>query len=267
MPNLLEDQLFSQFTNMESAKLSFLAKIEPYTFYICSSLKSIGITYNVHSIGDFSFSWCTSLSSIEFDGPKVSEIRDNAFSYCTYLTTITIPNITLISSFAFAYCSKLQSVFFFFFLNVCLKFQCTSLYSIRISEDMTKIRSYAFADCSNLSSIVVKSKVNFFDEHAFDNCKELNNFQYQGEIEASCGSDILTGTKVDTVTVTDIYKNATFCGKLINKLVAANFFTISNLPPVIALMRVGIFFFPHFYYLKIFLNTNRVCHFTPIKFK
>lgn len=108
---------------------------------------------------------------------------------------------------------------------------------------MTKIGSYAFADCSNLSSILVKSKVNFFDEYAFDNCKELNNFQYQGEIEASCGSDILTGTKVDTVTVTDIYKNATFCGKPINKLVAANFFTISNLLPVIALMRVGIFFF------------------------
>lgn len=243
----VESSAFSQCTSLELAKLPFIAKIEPYTFYNCSSLKSIEITDNVHSIGDFSFSWCTSLSSIRFVGPRVTEICDNAFSYCTNLTTIKIPNVTLISSFAFAYCSKLQSVYFSEGVSEISShafFQCTSLYSIRISEDMTKIGSYAFADCSNLSSIVVKSKVNFIGEHAFDNCKELNNFQYQGEIEASCGSDFLAGTKVDTVTVTDVYKNDTFCDMPINKLVATNFFTISNLPPVYALMRVGIFFFP-----------------------
>ena len=68
---------------------------------------SITIPDSVTSIGDYAFSYCTSLTSIEIPD-SVTSIGDYAFSYCTSLTSVKIPNsVTSIGDYAFERCDKL----------------------------------------------------------------------------------------------------------------------------------------------------------------
>ena len=68
------------------------------------------VVYNVTSIGDDAFSYCTGLTSITIPN-SVTSIKNGAFSGCTGLTSITIPNsVTSIVEWAFSGCTGLTSI-------------------------------------------------------------------------------------------------------------------------------------------------------------
>lgn len=73
---------------------------------------SYSIPDGVTSIGDYAFSWCSSLTSITIpDG--VTIIDRNAFQYCRSLTSITIPDsVTYISAEAFDGCDSLKAAYY-----------------------------------------------------------------------------------------------------------------------------------------------------------
>ena len=65
------------------------------------------ISNNVTSIGDYAFSGCDSLTSIEIPN-SLTSIGDWAFSYCDSLTSIVIPDsVTSIGYYAFENCDSL----------------------------------------------------------------------------------------------------------------------------------------------------------------
>ena len=67
---------------------------------------------SVTSIGDYAFSYCTSLTSITIPD-SVTSIGEGAFLFCTGLTSITIPDsVTSIGYAAFGNCTGLTSVTF-----------------------------------------------------------------------------------------------------------------------------------------------------------
>ena len=103
---------------------------------IPSSVTFNGITYSVTSIGDYTFDYCTNLSSITIPNSitkignyafldcyslyptvtipnSVISIGEGAFKNCLELRDITIPNsVTSIGDHAFYFCNKLSKVYY-----------------------------------------------------------------------------------------------------------------------------------------------------------
>jgi len=79
--------------------------INKYTFYNCTSLKSIIIPDSVIIIDEEAFQNCNSLKRVIFSAnSKLTNIRDNAFYDCTSLTSINFPRNAIIGSNVFYNC-------------------------------------------------------------------------------------------------------------------------------------------------------------------
>jgi uncharacterized repeat protein (TIGR02543 family) len=96
-------------------------------------IKGIILPDTLTSIGDFAFSSCTNLTSLDIPDGVIS-IGKFAFTYCTNLTSIITPNsVTSIGQYAFNNCSNMTSV--------------------TISGNVTKIEDYTFGMCILLTSV------------------------------------------------------------------------------------------------------------------
>ena len=127
------------------------------TLTIPSSVTYNSETYNVTSIGNGAFTYCSSLSSIKIPNSGTS-IGYQAFSYCSSLTSITIPNsITSISDYTFEYCS--------------------SLTSITIPNSVTSIGYGAFESCSSLTFISLPDSLKSIGDFAFSNCINIDTIK------------------------------------------------------------------------------------------
>ena len=109
----------------------------------------------VTSVGEWSFSDCNSLTSVEIpDG--VTSIGYDAFHNCSSLESINIPDsVTSIGIGAFRYCSNLKS--------------------ITIGGSVTSIEAYAFYLCENLDNITIPDGVTSIGIGAFSCCSSLTN--------------------------------------------------------------------------------------------
>ena len=115
------------------------AIIETATNTLRVGCQSTTIPATITSIGDYAFSECTSLKSIDIPN-SVTTIGDYAFFICTALSSINIPNsVTNIGSLAF--------------------WACSSLMSLDIPSSVTAIEGYAFAFCTSLTNAVIPNSV------------------------------------------------------------------------------------------------------------
>ena len=111
---------------------------------------------NIDSIGN-AFRNCSSLTSIDL--PNVTSIGSYAFDSCSSLTSIYLPKVTSIDSNAFYYCSSLTSIDVSNVTSIGSNAfdSCSSLTSIDLSN-VTSIGRNAFAHCSSLTSIHFAAK-------------------------------------------------------------------------------------------------------------
>lgn len=163
-----------------------------------NNITKIVIGKNVKSIGDWAFSSCNQVRTIEYeDGTQLENIGYGAFQ-CSLVEEMPIPSsLKTIDEHAFALCSGLKS-----FKMVGdgdntgnKKFAVTDgiLYSYdkvnttligyppkkedeqySILPGYTIIGSSAFRECNNLVYISIPPQVNSIEEHAFWNCENLS---------------------------------------------------------------------------------------------
>ena len=117
-------------------------------FLGCSKTR---IPSGVTSIGDYAFSDCTGLTSIDIPS-GVTSIGKYAFYDCKGLTSIEIPSsVTSIGIYAF--------------------YDCKGLTSIEIPSSVTSIGYGVFSNCKGLTSIVVDKENKVYDSR--NNCNAI----------------------------------------------------------------------------------------------
>ena len=107
------------------------------------------IPSDVHTLGNYAFSYCSQLPSVTILGSlSYTGIGEYAFANCTSLNTVILSgNVTTIGRYAF--------------------YLCTGLTSLTLSPNLKAIKDYSFQGCSNLSTLAIPSKVESIGKYAF----------------------------------------------------------------------------------------------------
>ena len=118
-----------------------------------NSLTSVVIPDSVTSIGDSAFRGCSSLTSIIL-GNNVTSIDSSAFSGCYSLEELTLPNLFD------------HALSYYFNSSVPSSLKKVTINSGDIPRD-------AFYNCSSLTSIILRNNVTSIDSSAFSGCNSL----------------------------------------------------------------------------------------------
>jgi hypothetical protein len=155
-----------------------VTSIGNYTFSNCTGLTSLTFPNSVTSIGNYTFSNCTGLTSLTIPN-SVTSIGSNTFSNCTGLTSLIIPNsVTSIGFKTFEFCTGLTSLTI---PNSVTSFgvasfqNCTGLTSLTFPNSVTSIGDYTFSYCTGLTSLTFPNSVTSIGDSSFRNCTSLTS--------------------------------------------------------------------------------------------
>lgn len=137
--------VYDKETYMDNVNLTSITIPETVTYN--------SITYSVTGIGEWSFSNCMQLTSIDIPN-SITYIGYNAFWHCVNLKSIRIPNsVTRMDASVFGCCYALESV--------------------ELPANLTEIADMTFDGCSALKNITIPQNVIRIGQEAFSNCKSL----------------------------------------------------------------------------------------------
>lgn len=155
------------------------------TFVLCTNLtvvENIGYCTKLN----YTFNHCSSLKQLD-SMDSLTILGNESFSHCGSLETLpSFPSLTLIGSECFLDCLNLSSF-------VCgdklieigpSAFKgCINLKKVQFKHSPLLISNNAFLSCNSLESVIVEessveSNSIHIDDHAFENCSSLRNFEF-----------------------------------------------------------------------------------------
>jgi len=180
--------------------------IGDFAFTFCTSLTSIEIPDSVIIIGDNAFESCTSLASIKIS-EKITSIGYYTFYNCTSLISITIPDgVKSIGESAFDACRSLSSVTIpdsVTSIDICAFSGCISLTSIIIPDSVKSIGGDAFNSCISLTSITIPDGVTSIDSCVFQGCTGLTLIIIPDSVTSIGGNAFEKCISLSTITIPD----------------------------------------------------------------
>lgn len=165
--------------------------INPRAFYFCSSLVTVDLPGTLSQIHSMAFAGCSSLTALELpDG--LSRIGSYAFSLCASLREIELPDqLGYLEPYAFRKCGSLTSVTIPATVNQSMKgfayllegtfYDCVSLETVILPDNLDRIGEKCFAGCLSLQRLELPNQINV-DDYAFANCTALTEVIVNGSL-------------------------------------------------------------------------------------
>ena len=191
----------------------------------CTSLTSINIPDSVTKIGYYAFKGCSSLESIAipFVGNNINDTVDGGSSVFalifgsryypetdnsnipTSLKSVTV-NSGIIPDYAFSGCSSIESIVINgnpTKIGSSAFSGCTSLTSINIPDSVTEIGDSAFSGCTSLTSINIPDSVTEIGSGAFSGCTSLTSINIPDSV-TEIGDSAFSGcTSLTSINIPD----------------------------------------------------------------
>ena len=208
MRNFSSGNTLNQVSRMNGSSLvkadikSGVHSVSEYAFYTCDTLTDVNIT-GVTSIDNGAFGYCTALKNIDIPNSVIS-IGDSAFTN-TSISNINIPNsVKTIGYGAFWSCP---------------------LVSITIPNSVSSISDSTFYDCTSLETVSISDGVISIESKAFENCTSLTRIELPNSITA-IGDNAFSSTGLTEIVIPNgvtVISDRTFydCGAL-KKVVIPN---------------------------------------------
>lgn len=213
----IDDYAFSKCDGLTSVAISGnTTSIGDYAFSECGALKNLELGNGVTAIGKHSFSNCTEITSIVIPS-SVTSISYSSFYGCSNITSISVDeknpvydsknncnaiivtgsktlllgcattkmpdDLTSIGLYAFAGCSKLESIVMpdnLTSIGSYAFYNCEGITRLTFPSSGVEVGDFTFAGCSKLESIVASKELPKLGNGAFSRCVALKEIYYYG---------------------------------------------------------------------------------------
>ncbi len=239
---IIESGAFQDCESLRSIRIpNSVQDLQSSCFANCTSLHSVSLGTGIKTIKEDLFFNCTALETIDIP-QNVTTIKGGAFRSCSNLTNVTIPyGVTTIDS-AFAYCTKLKSIYIPESVTELGTFyECEALESLVIPNKVTKLPSWAFCGCIRLREVILPSGLKEIGDGAFQDCISLKSLSIPDSVSTLGRQAFYNCENLETISIPNAIskiKESTFsnCKKLSKVSIGSGVTSIGS-----SGMRLGVF--------------------------
>ena len=172
-----------------------ITRIGDMAFYEFKLIKSVSLPRSVQTVGEMAFAGCEGLTTVAM--PGVTHIESYAFSRCKSLDGVVLPEtLTTLDDHAFYWCSSLSYIRIpasVTHLGRTVFGYCTSLLRVDVDAPVAQLPEWFFYGCEDLRSVTLPPAMSGAGDDAFTRCDVLQYVYYTG-------NDENLGTLIDDIT-------------------------------------------------------------------